>query len=397
MTRWGGADRTAVKARIATSAMFFTNGAIFASIVPRYPEIKEQLELSNAAYGVVIAMNPVGAMVAGLAAAALLRRFGSANVAAATSVGLAVGVLGAALSPAVIPLALALFFAGTMDAITDVAQNAHGLRVQKRMGKSIINSLHAIWSAGAVSGGALAAGAIALGLSPAAHIAITSTLFALVALVARTWALPGPESESGRTEEIRIATAAGGVTARTVVVVAALVVIAMGGGLIEDVGATWTALYLGGIGADPVLAAAGFTVLILAQFVGRMVSDPITDRFGPRTVTLAGGLFIAVGVGLAILVPTVPTVLVGFALAGFGSAPIIPLAMQEADRLPGLRPGTGLTIVTWLMRMAFLFSPPLVGLIADGVSLRAGLLVSAVGGILVVALCGALPRREKKE
>jgi len=38
-------------ARIATAALFLTNGAIFANLLPRYPEIKADLHLSNAVYG----------------------------------------------------------------------------------------------------------------------------------------------------------------------------------------------------------------------------------------------------------------------------------------------------------------------------------------------------------
>jgi hypothetical protein len=67
--------------------------------------------------------------------------------------------------------------------------------------------------------------------------------------------------------------------------------------------------------------------------------------------------------------------------------------MHAADELPGLRPGTGLTMLTWLMRVGFLGSPIVVGAVADAVSLRAGLLTVPVAGIAVVVLAGVLGRR----
>ena len=68
--------------------------------------------------------------------------------------------------------------------------------------------------------------------------------------------------------------------------------------------------------------------------------------------------------------------------------------MHGADQLPGLRAGTGLTAVTWLMRVGFVSSPPVVGLIADATSLRVGLLVVPVAGLVVMLLAVALsPRR----
>ncbi|MGN6240888.1 MAG: MFS transporter, partial [Cellulosimicrobium cellulans] len=92
--------------------------------------------------------------------------------------------------------------------------------------------------------------------------------------------------------------------------------------------------------------------------------------------------------------PTVAGTIAGFAAAGFGTATLVPAAMQQADEVPGLRPGTGLTLVSWLMRLGFLLSPPIVGLVADATSLRAGLLVLPLAGVVVVLLAGVLaPRR----
>jgi hypothetical protein len=67
--------------------------------------------------------------------------------------------------------------------------------------------------------------------------------------------------------------------------------------------------------------------------------------------------------------------------------------MHEADELPGLKPGTGLTVVSWLMRLGFLLSPPVVGAVADAGGLRLGLLVVPVAGLLVLLTAGVLSRR----
>jgi MFS family permease len=128
------------RARIAVAALFLTNGALFANLLPRYPEIKTDLGLSNAAYGAAVAAFSVGALVTGPLAASLIRRFHSARVAVWGSVGIAVFVWFAGVAPSPLTFAGALFVAGGADAVTDVAQNAHGLRVQRRYGRSIINS-----------------------------------------------------------------------------------------------------------------------------------------------------------------------------------------------------------------------------------------------------------------
>jgi hypothetical protein len=89
----------------------------------------------------------------------------------------------------------------------------------------------------------------------------------------------------------------------------------------------------------------------------------------------------------------VPGTIAGFGIAGFGVATLVPAAMTAADALPGLAPGTGLTVVTWLMRIGFLASPPVVGVIADATELRVGLLVVPLAGLVVLLVAGVLTGR----
>jgi MFS family permease len=385
------------RARAAVSALFLTNGALFANLIPRYPGIKADLALSNAAYGLAIIAFPTGAILAGLAAATLVRRFGSARLAVGGTVLTAAGVLVAGLAPSLPAFVVAMFLAGSMDSITDVAQNSHGLRVQRLYGRSIINGFHAIWSMGAVLGGAMAAGALALDLSRGVHLGVSAVLFTAVALTALRFCLPG--HDPSRAEDPATAGAGSGhrTGRRVALAAAALVVIAVSGTLVEDAGATWAAVYLGGeLGAAGTVAAAGFVALVGAQFVGRVVGDRMVDRFGQRAVARTGGAITAVGMGAALLWPSVPGTIAGFAAAGFGVATLVPAAMHAADELPGLRAGTGVTVVSWLMRLGFLVSPPVVGFVADTVSLRAGLAVVPLAGVLTLALAGVLAGRVQR-
>jgi MFS family permease len=388
------------RARVGVALLFLTNGALFANILPRYPEIKASLGLDATAYGLAIAAFPAGAIIAGLAAAVFIRRYGSAKVAVAGTIITSLGILAAGLSPSVILFALGLFIGGAADAITDVAQNAHGLRVQRGIGRSVINSFHATWSIGAVLGGSMAAIAIATALPISIHLVISAVIFAIVSLIALRLCLPGRDD---RTEEDAIAGGheIGGalqrVTTKTVVLIVALVLISIAGALVEDAGMSWATLYLAtSLEAPAALAATGYIALVGAQFIGRMVGDRLTDRFGQRAVATAGGLITAVGMGVALAFPTIPGTIIGFAAAGYGVATLIPAAMQVADDLPGLKHGAGLTIVSWLLRLGFLLSPPIVGLVADNAGLRAGLLVVPIAGVVAVLFAWALNGRAQR-
>jgi MFS family permease len=381
------------RARVAVGALFLTNGALFANLLPRYPEIKTDLQLSNAVYGAAIAAFSGGALVAGLAAAGLIRRFRSSRVAVVGTIGIAVFVVVAGLATTPLVLGTALFVAGASDAITDVAQNAHGLRVQRNYGRSIINSFHAVWAVGAVLGGLMGAGAIALHIPRATHLAIAGVVFSALVVIAYPYLLRGADHDD---HPSRRSTDGGGAGTTVYATLIALVVIAIAGATVEDAGSSWATLYLrDGLGAPGPVAAFGYVALVGFMFIGRLIGDRMVDRFGERAVVRAGGFLAAAGMGAALAFPSVPGTIAGFAAAGLGVATLIPAAMHGADQLPGMRPGTGLTVVTWLMRIGFFGAPLLVGVVADATSLRAGLLSVPIAGVMVMALAGALSARRQ--
>lgn len=392
------------RARGAVAALFLTNGALFGNMAPRLPEFKQALGLNAASYGLLVTAWPLGAVLAGLAAGALVRRFGSARVAVAGTIFTALALLAAGVAPGIVLVALAFAVGGAMDSITDVGQNAHGLVVQRRYGRSILNSFHALWSVGGVLGGLMAAGAIALDLPLGVHFAISGTVFAAVALAALKFCLP-LQLERGVLEPVAEPADAGQAPSgpalsrgRLVWIMAALVLISMAGIMVEDAGNSWATLYLStSLGAAPALAASGYIVLVGAQFAGRIIGDGMVDRLGQRLVARIGGALVFAGMGMALAFPTIPGTLAGFAAAGFGVATLVPAAMEQADKLPGLAPGTGLSVVSWLMRLGFLASPPLVGFIAEQQSLRAGLMVVPVAGLVVLLCSGVLRKRPERQ
>lgn len=379
------------RARIAVAALFLTNGAIFANLAPRFPELKADLALSNTGYGIVVAAFPVGALIAGVGAGALIRRFTSARLAVLCTIGIAALVFTASLATTPALLAAALFAGGACDAVTDVAQNTHGLRVQRVYGRSIINSLHAIWSLGAVIGSGMGAAALAMQIPRTVHLGVVAVLFAGVAVAAYAFLLKGPDVDGGHAAA---SARAGRPGWRIYGALGALVIIGIAGAMVEDAGSSWATLYLkDGLGAAGAVAALGYVALLGFQFIGRLVGDRMVDRFGERAVARTGGLVTAAGMGLALAVPSVPGTIAGFAAAGIGIATVVPAAMHGADRLPGLRTGTGLTVVAWLMRVGFVAAPPVVGMVADATSLRVGLLVVPLAGLAVFAAAGVLSAR----
>ena len=383
-------------ARVAVALCFFLNAVLYANLVPRLPEVKADLGLSNSSLGAALAALPLGALMAGLASAPLIRRFSSARIATSGLVLLGLAVWAVAVAPNWPALAAALLVAGALDAVVDVAQNAHGLRVQRRYGRSILNGLHGIWSIGAVSGGLLGSVAAGLAIPLVVHLGVSALVFGVLALLAFRALLPGDDdtdrdadAAADGEETPAVQQAPGRPSA--VLALAALGVLAACGAFVEDAGASWSALYLRTeLAAGAAAAGLGFVALQGAMTIGRLTGDRVVDRFGQRRVVRVGGALTAAGMGWALAFPSVPTTLVGFAMAVLGVATLVPAVYHAADELPGLRRGTGLAVINWLLRIGFLLSPLLIGVLADATSLRVALLTVVLAGLGALLLGGRL-------
>lgn len=375
--------RAALRARFGISLMFFTNGVLFATMLPRYPELKAQMELSSTAFGLAVIAFPAGALLAAGLAGPLVRRFGATLVMALGTIAVAAFVLAAGTSASVWVFAAALLAAGFADAITDAAQNVHGIVVEQWVGRSIINSLHAVWSLGAATGGIVGATCAARGVPLGTMLVISGILWSAAALAAAVLSrVPvTPRAEDADAEAAPVA--------RTSAwrLLAPLVVLAICGTLMEEIANSWSALYMGTVlGAGAGVAGLGFTVMIGAQFVGRLAGDPMTDRLGSAAVGRLGSLTIIVGAVVALLAPVTAVGLAGLALMGLGCATLVPAAYAAAGRVPGLPHGTGIALMSWLMRIGFLTASPLVGLIADHAGLRYAMVVPLAAGVVATVI-----------
>ena len=370
------------QARIAISALFFINGALIASVLPRLPAIKSKLELSNAALGFGIAAGPAGALLASTVAGLLIARFGSGRLAVAASAvyGVALSLVG--LAPVWAAFAAAMFLYGLCDGIADVAQNAHGLRVQRAYGRSVINGFHAWWSIGGVAGGATSAAAAALDVPLAAHLGMVGAVLAVAALVAGRWTLPGADpgrnelSATGRRRPLPIL-ALGGVAGLTLLAA-----------VVEDVPGSWGAVYLRDeVGTSAGLAALAFAAFTAGMTGGRLVADRAVDQWGHVNVVRTGALIAALGLSAALLVGSPVAGLIGFGLVGVGASPAFPALFHAAGHRPGVRPADGVALVSLAARAGFLVAPPAIGLFADATSLTwaVGLGVVAALAVLVGA------------
>jgi MFS family permease len=377
--------------------LFFANGIALTTVLPRLPEIKAELGLTNTALGLALAAAPVGSLTAVPLTGRLIARYGSAAVAAVAGLvlGGALPMLG--LAPGWAVLAGTYLVLGAADGVMDSAMNAHGLRVQKAYGRSLINGMHGLWSVGAATGAALGTTAAALRVPLPAHLLAVAAITLTGAGLAWAWRLPGPDPRdlSGDVpddvaELEPVAQGPGGFrrALRPLAWVGLLGVLA---GIPEDVANTWSTLYLAeGREAPPGLAGLGYTVFAASMMVSRFSADRVTDRLGTVRVARLGGLLAFAGYVVVLASPSLWLSIAGFSLIGLGIAPAFPSLFHAAGHWPGVRSGDGVSVLSWVARLGFLVTPPLVGLIADNAGIGTGLVVGALAALAYGLLAGRL-------
>jgi MFS family permease len=94
------------------------------------------------------------------------------------------------------------------------------------------------------------------------------------------------------------------------------------------------------------------------------------------------------GLALTLLIPWVPTALLGFGLVGLGFSMIFPLTLSAAGRSGQQASGTAIATVAACGYVGFLVGPPVIGFVADALTLRISLSL-----VVLLSLCAALCAR----
>jgi MFS family permease len=364
--------------RAAVTAFFAVNGAAFASLFSRMPELQRQHALGDGTLGLVLLAGALALMVAQPLAGGWAARVGSRPL--TVTGGLVYTALlalpGAAPTPVL--FCLAIIAIGASSGVLDVSMNAQAIAVSRRHPREIFASFHAAFSFGALAGAAAGSLAAGTGLRPAAHLAIVAVVLVAVLLLVRPGLLPAGAD----------ARADAALFARPTRALAALGVLAFCALLAEGSVGDWSAILLDReTEAGPSLAALGLGAFSLTMGVGRLAADPLAERLGPATVIRGGGLLAAAGLAMALAGGSAASGIAGFAVMGVGLAGLFPIALNAAAR-GGAAAAPALAAVSTTGYAGFIAGPALIGLLSDATSLPAAL---ALVGLLCLAAAALAP------
>ncbi|MCX4979657.1 MFS transporter [Streptomyces sp. NBC_00572] len=348
------------RARFAVAAVFCVHGAVTGSFATRIPWIQEHAGVSAGQLGLALAFPALGASVAMPLAGAVSHRFGARTALRGLLALWTLALTLPSLAPNIWGLCAALFVYGATAGMSDVAMNALGVETENRLGRSIMSSLHGMWSAGALIGSAAGTVAAHLGGDARLHHLIAALVLTALGLFFCQGVL---DMRSTPDEEPPPRFSLPPKSALIIGAIGFCAVFAEGASL------DWSAVYLRDeMGSSAGLAAASTTAFALTMTVARLAGDRIVDRFGAVRTVRVGGAVATLGGVLVVLAPHAAVAMAGFGLIGLGVAVVVPLAFAAAGR-SGPNPSQAIAGVATITYTSGLIAPSAIGGIADATSL----------------------------
>ena len=318
--------------------LFFFFAVEIMSWVPRFPEVKANLGLSNGEFGTYLSFGSVGAVLALLSSGHFVHKFGARKVLIISTVTMCLAI------GAVVHLQSALIFIfvniinGASISFFNTALNAQAFHAQDRAGELILSRQHGYWTIGAVAT-AIFSGFMVEFVGIALHINVLSVVlfFIILSIIKKLGPeliKPSPDDDSDfgfkdLFTSFRI----------DYLVSTALVC----GIMVEFATADWSAIYSKEtIGVRGSLATIPYILTFTAMIVGRLGQHRITPyvslvqqiRYG----SVIGGVgFIGFILASSLLVEHSKTAayictLIGFAIGGFFSAILSPTLFTAANK-----------------------------------------------------------------
>ena len=342
------------RAHAATLTIFFLTGFVYATWAARIPAIQEQLGLAAGELALAV-LGLEGGAVAGLpAGGALTARLGSQRSLRLAFAIYPPALLGVALAPGLGWLALSLAVMAVSNSVIDVAMNAQGVELERRLGRPILGGLHAGHSFGVLAGGLAGTAAAAVGLVVPAHFAVGAALGLLGGLAAARWLVSEPRHPRAA------------LLVRPTRPLLMLGLLGFCAFLTEGAANTWSAVHLASErGASAPVAAAGFTTFALTLALVRLVADRLVARFGRVRFVQASGLVAAAGSAWSLLAPTPVLALVGWAVLGAGLAGLVPTLIGAGPATSTTSGPVAIATVTTIGYLGSFTGPPLIGALAE--------------------------------
>lgn len=365
------------RARLATFALFGLNGFVLGVWIVNIPAIRDRAGIDDEVLGYLLLLLGGSAIVGMQLGGRAVDRFGSGRVSVVAAAVFSVLAIGPGLVTTGWELALALVLMGAFNGTIDVAQNAHGVEIERAYGRPILSAFHALFSFGGLLASVLGGALIAADLPPVVALASAAVIgLVVVAVAIRPHVLAHDRAPLEHDEPVRRRPP----WTPQVALIAALAFALL---LSEGVAYDWSTVhvrdYLDASGSTAAWAFGAFSATMTAV---RLVADRVVARIGPAAYVQVAALVGAAGLSGAALAPTPVVAIVAWGVFGIGLAGCVPQFFSAAGNVDPRNAGVYLARVTGLGYFGLLAGPGFIGLLTRWVPLTTAFVLPIVGCLL---------------
>jgi MFS family permease len=367
--------------------MFVVNGAVIGGFGGSLPSLRDKLGLDATQIAIMLFCAGAAAIASMQIGGRLADAIGAREITLAAVPLLTAGMITIGLAQTYAVAIIGSTLIGLGNGAMDVAMNAMGVQVEASRQRPIMSFFHAFWSIGNfVGAGAVLLLATVLGLKGGGVVTPLSISLAVLTLVVLGILLKiTPEAAV-------VHHTVDGVRTRIPAVAWVLGVMALAFGLAEGTALDWSSLHVTDVaGVDPTTGAVGLIAVSAFMVVIRLLGDPLVTRFGRRAVVRFGGLCAALGYLTVTVVSSLPLLVVGWALVGFGVGMIAPQVYALSGHIGG---GRALAMVVTFGYAAFLLGPAVIGFLVNLLGIHHTMAVPALLCFGIIALAETMPRSD---
>jgi MFS family permease len=323
--------------------LFFVFAVFIMAWVPRFPEVKANLGLSNGEFGTLISTGTIGALASLFLTGHIVHKFGTRIVILSNTLLISLALISIVQTKSSTLFLLFNIVLGWSISGYHIAINAQAFNSMERVHGLTISKLHGMWALGALSTAVLS-GLIVDQVGIALHVGGISVVMALVIFFS-VHKLSPVLVKANENEEKHL-------PIRTLFTSFRVDWLVSGGLLcavfLEFSTGDWSAIFTKErIGVSAGLAALPYICFMIAMIAGRLGANRISQKFHihhtVRFLALFGGFGFIVFLAIAVNIPAehkywaLSATCVAFALAGAGSslmAPTFYTAGNQRSSLP---------------------------------------------------------------
>jgi MFS family permease len=137
-------------------------------------------------------------------------------------------------------------------------------------------------------------------------------------------------------------------------------------------------------------ATLPYILFMSGMIFGRMFGDKLAERLGVKLLLMLSGALFAAGYTAGVVIGTTLAEIIAWCFIGMGVSAVIPIVVSTTGSIilreysDIISPSEAVALVTAINYSGFFFGPPLMGFLADQITLRWAMLLPAILGLLLL-------------